>query len=228
MSCSRLILWPVLFIGIGCTMIAQATAQEKQYLHPAGIPTGTMAQFALLSGVSADYFQPIQINVPEGVEVGVAVEGDYLVEQTRPVFGFLPGNVYRLRLTNIPLRDGQELYPTLEPVNRLYPPEGLEFDFPVMIDLTKEDIDLALAGHLVTRFVYLERPDGAIPIDSSEASGKITLDIRDEADPIAIAESRGIIMAVIRMGSRIPTEAPNSASPFFFGLPPVMALPESR
>lgn len=193
-----------------------------QYLFPAWRPTGSVAHSAQLSGVPTNYFQPIRINVPQGVKVAVAQEGGYVHnEEGVAVFGFLTGHNYRLRLNNIPLYADQELYPSLEVVNRLYPPAGKEYEFPVVVDVTREDIELALKGHLVTRIIYLENPEGAIPVDSTQASGKVSVDVRDGVDPLAVAESRGAVMAIFRIGSRLPTEEPNLISPYFFRLPPV-------
>ncbi len=200
-----------------------------QYLVPAWRPTGSVAQSAQLSGVPSDYFQPIRINVPQGVKVAVAQEEGYVQnEKGIAVYGFLTGHNYRLRLNNIPLHAGQELYPSLEVVNRLYPPEGKEYEFPVTVDVTREDIELALKGHLVTRIIYLENPEGAIPVDSTLETGKVSVDVRDGIDPIAVAESRGAVMAIFRIGSRLPTEAPNAISPYFFRLPPVQRESDRR
>ena len=48
--------------------------------------------------------------------------------------GLLISPVYRFRVTNIPLHPGAEVFPTIEVVNRLYPPEGRAWEFPVISD----------------------------------------------------------------------------------------------
>lgn len=193
----------------------------KSYILPSGFPTGSLADNAVLAGVDQSYYQPVQINVPDGVRVAVATAGDMaFLPQEKPL-GYLLGRVYRLKLNEIPLHAESEIYPTLEIVNRLFPPQGREFDFPIVVDLTREDIELALGGNLVTRIVYLENPMGALPVDSTHQEGKLSFDVPDGYSPIVAAEQRGIIMAVIRMGSRLPNSPPNASDPFYFGLPPV-------
>src|SRR5207253_2647532 len=72
--------------------------------------------------------------------------------------GMLIGSVYRLRVIGIPRHEGVEVFPTIEVVNRLYPPPGQELRFPVPVELTLEDLELAMEGHFVTRIIYLEYP----------------------------------------------------------------------
>ena len=50
----------------------------------------------------------------------------------------LVGRVYRICVLNIPLRTGQEVFPTIEIVDRLYPPIGQELRFPIQIDLPRK------------------------------------------------------------------------------------------
>ncbi|MDO5555047.1 MAG: hypothetical protein Q4G68_14935 [Planctomycetia bacterium] len=217
---------------------AMSQAPGKQYLASPALPTGELAELANVAQArtqQAYYFQPVQFRVPDGVTVAVAQPGGYSAEQRStqagqeggswPCFGMLPGRVYRLKIGNIPLRAGQELYPTLELLGRLTPPAGREFDFPVQVDIEREDLDLALSGHLVTRVVYLEAPLLAMPTDSSLASGRVAFDVPDGLNPLAVAESKGTVMAVLRMGSRVADEVPNYDSSFFFGLPEFTVRP---
>ncbi len=75
----------------------------------------------------------------------------------------LVGSVYRLRVTNIPLRPGEELYPTVEVIDRMYAPRGREHRFPIPVVLDKEDLWRALDGAMVVRVIYLEDSQNALP-----------------------------------------------------------------
>ena len=86
----------------------------------------------------------------------------------------LIGSVYRLRVTNIPLQEGLEVFPTIEVIDRLYPPVGQEFRFPIPIELTQEELEMALDGKFVTRVIYLEEPDAALPVAAEAATSSRT------------------------------------------------------
>ncbi len=70
----------------------------------------------------------------------------------------LIGAVYRLRVTNIRLAEGIEVFPTIEVIDRLYPPPGQECRFAIPVELTEEDLKLAIDGKFVTRVIFLEDP----------------------------------------------------------------------
>ncbi len=57
---------------------------------------------------------------------------------------FLVGPVYRLRVTNIPSQPEAELFPTLEVIDRTYPPSEREHRFPIVVELDDRDIEAAL------------------------------------------------------------------------------------
>ena len=103
--------------------------------------------------------QPILFTLPEGTLLEVAVPSGFLSnENGTNLFGLQQGEIYRFKITHLPYAEGRELYPTLELISRLTPPAGHETEFPIPVELSEEDIRLALDGHLVTRVVYLEPP----------------------------------------------------------------------
>ena len=59
------------------------------------------------------------------------------------------------------------LYPTVEVIDRTYPPPGLATRYPIQIDLDQDDFDAALAGQMVTRVVFLEDPQTATPMEQT-------------------------------------------------------------
>src|SRR5207244_12170007 len=106
-----------------------------------------------------------EIRAPKGAAISTSESGQFSGPKLAPLsVGLLIGSVYRLRVTNIQQQKGQEVYPTIEVINRLYPPMGMEFKFPIPIELTQEELEMALSGRFVTRVVYLEEPEAALPV----------------------------------------------------------------
>ena len=74
--------------------------------------------------------------------------------------GFFPQNgIYRMKLTNIPGREGVELYPTLEIGPTTPRTEAFLAHNAVPIQFTEEDFDQVLAGNFVTKVIYLPDPE---------------------------------------------------------------------
>ena len=135
-------------------------------------------------------------------------------------YNFLQGQVYRLRLTSIlPDHPGKSFYPTLEvaPAN----PKSLTFlaHSSVPITFSPDDFAQARAGNLVVKVVYL--PDPANQDFSTVVGAEEVVSTRLEpgADPVAEAQRRGTILAVIRMGN---IDLENRVSPAMTAPPPGM------
>jgi len=115
-------------------------------------------------------------------------------------YNFVQGQIYRLKLSGIPGRDGVELYPTLE----VYPGNAKVDAFiahnSVPVEFTDEDFDQVAAGNYVTKVIYL--PDAKyqeLAIAGVETLVSTKLD--PGVDPVQEAHRRGSILCVIRMGS---------------------------
>ncbi len=138
-------------------------------------------------------------------------------------YNFLQGSVYRLRLTSIlPDHPGSSFYPTLEvaPAN----PKTLVFlsHSSVPITFTADDFAQAKAGNLVVKVVYLPDP---INQDFSTVAGAeevVSTRLEPGADPVAEAQRRGAILAIIRMGN---IDLENRVSPAMTAPPPGLMLP---
>lgn len=166
-------------------------------------------------------FQTVKFILPKKAVVQVAGPAGFAANPNAPgLFGLRQGDIYRFKVTSIPYAPGRVLYPTLEIIGALTPPPGHETEFPIPVDLPQEDLDSALAGSLVTRVVYLEPTHNAIPADSTNPGGGLFAEAPPMVDPVAFAESNGRVMAILRIGSRIPGEEFKPDSPFYFGLPP--------
>ena len=54
------------------------------------------------------YYQPVEIRAPQGVNISLVVDRRFQPETASPVVaGMLIGQVYRFRVTNIPLNEGR-------------------------------------------------------------------------------------------------------------------------
>lgn len=153
--------------------------------------------------------------------IAAAVDGQF--EEPRPgplMAGFLIGSVYRLRVTHIPLQEGYEVYPTIEVIDRLYPPIGQEAKFPIPIALATEELEMALGGRFVTRVIYLEDPDTAEPV-ARQGNEQSYFEVPVGENPLDVADSLGRPVAILRMGARVPgPDGPDET--FLYGSPPMV------
>lgn len=133
-------------------------------------------------------------------------------------YNFLQGQVYRLRLTQVlPNHPGKSFYPTLElaPGN----PKTLTFlaHSSVPLTFTNRDFDQAVAGNLVVKVIYLPDRDNQDFASVAGAEELVTTDLEPGADPVAAAQGRGTILAIVRLGN---IDLENRASPAMNAPPP--------
>lgn len=222
--------WFTVAMVLGTILCSVGFAQQPtvHYLGDPGMPPGAVGQMQLLTGQPLQgYFQPVEIKVPDGALVSTATRGafDPPVRNSKKV-GMLVGRVYRLRVMNIHLHEGAEIYPTIEIIGRLYPPQGQEVRFPIPIELTQQDLELAIDGKLVTRIVYLENPRAAVP--ASQMSGQNWFEVAPNRDPLAVADAMGRPIAIVRLGGRVPLDTANPDPAFLYNSPPLMTYAFNR
>ena len=199
------------------------TARGVFPMHRADLPPGVVGQGQLRrGGPLAGYFQPVRIVPPKGARVGLLTAGRFdRPEPGSRLVGMLIGPVYRLKVTGIPNHEGEEVYPTIELVNRLYPPPGLATKYPVPIHLSQEELEMALEGRFVTRVIYLENPDLALPVRESSDTQRV-FDVAMHQDPLQAADQLGRPMVIVRIGSRIPDR--DRSGKFLYQSPPFQPL----
>ena len=205
--------------GIACTAHAQTRGFHLFYRADA-IP-GAIGSWQLQRGLSAPgHFQPVEIQAPPGAEVSLAVSGHFDEPAVAPALrGLRVASVYRLRIRNLPLLPGVEVFPTIELIDRIYPPSGAEQNFPIPIHFSAEDLELAASGKYVTRVVYVENPQDALPV-ATDFREPQSYDVAPQDDPLQVADRLGRPVAIVRIGARIPSENSGPHDAFFFGSPP--------
>ena len=215
--------WGMLLAWCGA---AFAAAQEPgvHYLHQGIMPPGAIGSVRLQrGGPLPGFFQPVEITAPPGALISLAEGGGFGEAQPAPVkVGLLIGQVYRLRVMNIPLHEGREVFPTIEVVDRLYAPRGQEARFPIVVDLNQDDLVLALDNKFVTRVIYLEDPQMAVPI---REHGQEWFEAPAGKDPLALADALGRPVAISRLGARLPDQGAGFDPGFLYGCPPLVKYP---
>lgn len=197
---------------------ASLHAQENDYYQPLNqrTPLGeTAGWLSHIRGCQSCWLQPIRIEVPGGAKVSVYSGSSEPTETAASpaLVAVNPGHTYRLRLADMPEFPDVELYPSIEILDRLHPPAGEEFRYPIPIPFSARDIAHALEGRLVTRVIYLEQPQLAQQLDPLHRV--IPQAVHPTENVLQEADRMGRPMVIIRLGSRRPSA--QQASTMFFG-----------
>ncbi len=200
---------------------AQAQTPEGHYRFGPNVPAGAVGHERLNRGGPVHgYFQPVEVTAPQGVVVSLAEQGYWTDATDGPVLaGMLIGQVYRVKLSNLEDHPDRDLYPTIEVIDRTYPPPGMERRFPIPIVLNASDLDLALRGLMVTRVVYVEDPALAIP-GKQMPGEQLWHDAGPQANALEEADRLGRPVAIVRIGGRVPVEGEGPDWEFLYGSPP--------
>ena len=157
---------------------------------------------------------------PAGMRVTWQGPGGQFVEpapfEAPAVYNFAQGGVYRLKLSGIPNRPGKMYYPTVEVYGATPKTVTYLSHSSVPLAFTDEDFEQVAAGNLVVKVIYL--PDAAFQ-DLAVVGGAdevVSTRLEPGADPVAEANRRGTILAVVRIGN-IDLENPNTPA---MGAPP--------
>ena len=160
-------------------------APPQQVCPPVGPPAPVLAMKAVL---------------PDGATIAVDPSGTGYAGGS--VFGFRPGYVYRLKV-NVPGRE--PLGATLEVRGSIVPRANMKYmEFPAALHMSKTDVARVTAAGVVTKVIYLENPEKAIP--QEELPGQpLEVAADSEREALDVAGDNGRIVAVLRIGDRTPT-----------------------
>ncbi len=229
-----------LAFAIGWLAGSCAVAQQSpgvHYYHAGLRSPGFIGQSRLIRGdIGPNFYQPVSIQGPKGILFSMAYGGAFTDLQVLPnTVGLQVGRVYRIRIANLPFPgyEGRELYPTIEVIDKMYPPAGKELNHPVIVYFAPEDLKLAADGKFVTRVVYVEDPKKALPVIEPALKRQGFIDIGNGGDPLAVADSLGRPVAIIRIGGRAPTASEGALTDeFLFGSPSFInynqSIPQAR
>ncbi|QEG39002.1 hypothetical protein [Roseimaritima ulvae] len=147
----------------------------------------------------------VTFSKPESMHVRYSVSGPGMFDSEPLVVparqNFPQGGLYRLKLTNIINREGVELYPTLE-LAYANPRTGAYLAHnAIPVQFTEEDLDQVLTGNFVTKVIYLPDPDFQGPALAG-IDTLVSTRLDPGVDPIVEADSRGSILAIIRLGDK--------------------------
>ncbi|MEW4454183.1 hypothetical protein AB1L30_16030 [Bremerella sp. JC817] len=190
-------------------------------LYTERLMPGAIGQMQLMKGRGIPgHIQPVKLIPPAGTKIAPVIEGSFADDLPSPqTFGCVIGAVYRFRLSEIPLHPGAELFPTVEVIDRTYPPAGMELQFPIPIQITQDELQYALEGKFVTRVIYLENPRTAVP-NTYEPSFQPWFEVEAGQDPVVTADLLGRPVAILRLGSRRPTQE-DMPGEFTYQSPPI-------
>jgi len=116
-------------------------------------------------------------------------------------YNFPQGGIYRLKLTNIPGREGVELYPTIEVAPATPRTEAYLAHNPIPVQFTEEDLDQVQTGNFVTKVIYLPDPEFQ-ELAQAGVETLVSTRLDPGVDPIVEADRRGSILSIIRIGSK--------------------------
>lgn len=212
-------------LSFGGEARAQGPRPMKRYpLWQPTMPPGVAGEMGAMRDLCNGYYQPLRVVLPSTGEVTFyGVGGEAHVQASPGQAGILVGPLYRFKISGMPEFPGEEFYPSVELVDRLHPPPGKAAEFALPIVLTLEELEKAANGSLVTKVVYLEQPDIAIPF--ALTNGETAL----PSQPLELtrhilrqADLYGRPMALVRVGGRVVEASDLSTVPpvdFSLGIP---------
>ncbi len=142
---------------------------------------------------------------PEGMQIrwDVGAAGQF---DSEPLIvpgrqNFPRGGIYRIKLTNIPNREGVELYPTLEIGPTTARSEAFLSHNAIPIQITEDDFDQVVTGNFVTKVIYL--PDREFQEQAiAGVDTLVSTRLEPGVDPVVEADRRGVILAILRLGNK--------------------------
>lgn len=184
---------PTRLLSPACFLLATASAFGQPCVGPGCLPFGPIGPAPVLyarimgpAGSAASFYEG---PTPRSFESPVTV-------------GLRPGYVFQFKLSNLENHPNESLYPTLEVIGSLMLPPPLRVsNFPVPVLFSPEEIDRALSGVFITKVIYLENPEKAVPVQTQPDEPLVT-DTKNERELLAEARDKGRPLVIVRLGER--------------------------
>jgi hypothetical protein len=139
---------------------------------------------------------------PEGMTIGWQIGPSFAENQliAPDRYNFYQGGTYRLKFGSIPGREGLVIYPSLH-VYPVMPQTAAYLEHNALpLRITDEDLDQVETNNFVTKVIYL--PDAKYQeMAIAGVEELVSTRLGPGLDPVAEADRRGTIMAVLRMGN---------------------------
>jgi hypothetical protein len=209
-----LALGAMLVVCVGCAYDGQQLLQQSEYTAPpaemlanpgpmvGGPGPGVMGMMAPPPQMAVLRTTQVRFLGPEGMSIGWQIPDGFAENQltTPDRYNFVQGHTYRLKLSNIPGREGTVLYPTLH----IYPAHPTTDAYlshnALPLRLNDEDLDQVDTNNFVTKVIYL--PDAKYQeLAVAGVEELVSTRLAPGMDPVAEADRRGTIMAVLRIGN---------------------------
>lgn len=196
----------------GCKMpMTKNLPPAEMMMHP-GPGVDGPGPGVMMMGAEDPYSMPmpaarsqVAFTNPEGLMIAYDVGGIGAFDSEAIVapakVNFDQGAIYRLKLTNIPGREGVELYPTLEIAPSTPRIDAFLAHNSVPCTFTEEDFDQVQSGNFVTKVIYLPDPEFQ-QLAIAGADTLVSTKLDPGMDPIVEADNRGAILAIVRMGDK--------------------------
>jgi hypothetical protein len=196
----------VVTLAVGCG--SAAFGQQGNYFQPLNekMTPGFVADtLARVRQYDPSWLQPVRVELPTGGTVTVysATPEPVATLSTPAQFSVNAGHIYRLRIADMPEFPNVEVFPSIEILDRMHPPDGRASDYPIPVVLTEADIREAIDGRMVTRVVYLEQPQLAAMLDPLRREIPQSVNPTDNA--LQEADRLGRPMVIVRIGGRTPS-----------------------
>ena len=180
--------------------LAASYAEGEASAGPDGSGGGGMVAGGMMAPTSqVGFIGPDGMQVRWDVSMSGGFDSTPLVTPGR--YDFPQGAIYRLKITDIPGREGIELYPSLEVAPVAPRTAAFLAHNSIPFQLTEEDLDQVTTGNFVTKVVYLPDPCyQELAVAGVETLVSTRLD--PGIDPVVEADRRGSILAIIRIGNK--------------------------
>lgn len=173
----------------------------------------------------------VQFLGPEGVIIHYDISAPGMFDSEAivcpGVHNFKQGEIYRLKVSNIPMIPGRDLYPTIEIAPTFARTQAFLSHNMIPVEFTDNDFDQVLSGNFITKVIYLPNPEFQ-GLATAGVGTLINTQLEPGTDPIVEAQNRGSILAVVRIGNKDLSFTTMEEQMEFSMLPPNQMYADSR